>query len=455
MSWLGGFVNGHTQMPPDNPFLVESPFSAVHNGSYRQGNTNLPGLKANDAIEVRFTETPNNRVSPWLLYSEAYPDGSHTIWGSTSTHIFKAVSTASEFKVISNYQIDKNPLINDLSWSLLLLDKHRMLTYDDNKLFLFGEKDMTDPYSEIVLIKKFEIPKVSTVSKLCRLYDGTIGFASDDGLVGIIDGTTFELKSTYQIPLQRGEKAYHNDYAVDEDGHIFISTTKKMLCLQWTGNQIIPKWEVKMDFGGNRFQGIGTTPTLLGSGENDKLVCVIDSQDPARMLSFWRNAIPSDWEGIIGQDKRIAAITILPGAKPMRKIYAAVENSPTAYGYEIACAQYNGLLGQSCDTKKGVYKLKWDEATNRMNLVWHRKDINLNSVLVYSSATNSLYGSGREDDCNYYYYSLDWKTGKTIKKFNLGNDKKFDDLGNANIIGPDRSMIYNSKKGLVRIRPKD
>lgn len=448
-------VGTFAQLPPENKYLIDSPFPAVHNGSYRQGNSDLPAFGAGEVLEVSFAETPKDRVSPWLLYSEPYPSGQYTLWGSTSTHIFKAISTDTEFKVVSDHRIDNNPWINDLSWSLLMLSEHRVLTYDDNTLFLFGEEDASDPRSPIVLLKKITMPgNIKTVSKLCMLYDGNIAFASSDGLLGIIDPEDFSLKATYRIPLIRGEKAYHNDYAADENGNIFISTTEKMLSVQWNGKQMVKKWEVYMDFGGNRFQGIGTTPTLLGSGSDDKLVCVVDSQKPARMLTFWRVEIPDDWKGLEGFDDRVAAITELPGSRPAGKLMAAVENSPTAFGYGIVCAQYNGFLGQSCDTKKGVYKLEWNPVTDTMELMWHRDDINLNNVPVYSTATNTVYGSGKESDCNYYYYSLDWDTGRTVAKNKLGNDKRFDDPGDANIIGPDRSIIYNSKKCLVRIRPK-
>ncbi|MCU0451764.1 MAG: hypothetical protein MUC97_18275 [Bernardetiaceae bacterium] len=423
------------QLPPVNPYLVNSPFPAVHGGSFRQGNSSLPGLQPGDKVKIDFAETPFDRVSPWLLYSEAYPNGTHTIWGSTSTHLFKAVSTPSEFKVVSSYQIDKNPMINDLSWSMLLMDNHRILTYDDNILYLFGEENNSDPHSKTVLLKKIEMPKqIETVSKLCRLYDGKIAFASSNGILGILDDQTFALLATYQIPLERREIAFHNDYAVDDKGILFITTSKKMLAVQWNGQTIAPKWSLAMDFGGNRFQGVGTTPTLLGHGTDDKLVCVVDSQTPARMLTFWRDEIPADWPGLPNQNRRIAAITELPNSKPPKMMFAAVENSPTAYGYSIAGAQYNGLLGQPCDNLKGIYKMTWHPQTNEMKMDWVRNDLNMNNVLVYSIASDFLYGSGRESDCNYYYYTLDWKTGKTIRRDLMGNDVKFDDPGNANII---------------------
>ncbi len=440
---------------PENPYLINSPWPAVHGGSYRQGYTTESGLREGDIIKTSFTRTPNDKVSPWLLYSEQYPDGNYTFWGSTSTHIFKGISNKGEFKVVSDHRIDYNPMINDLSWSFLMLENHQVLTYDDNTLFLFGEEDSSDPYSDIVLIKKIGFSsQISTISKLCRLYDGNIAFASENGLIGIIDSKSFSLLTTYQIPLANGEEAYHNDYAVDEKGNIYISTTEKMLSVNWDGKDIKPNWEVFMDFGGNRFQGIGTTPTLFGVDDEDKLVSVVDSQNPPRMLTFWREEIPSDWKGIDGYDKRLAAAIELPGATIPNMINTAVENSPTAYGYDIACAQYNGLQGQPCNNYKGIYKLRWNPDANTMKIVWQRDDINMNSILVYSTATNYLYGSGKENDCNYYYYTLDWETGTTIRRDILGNSEQFDDPGNTNLIGPDRSIIYNSKEGLVRIRPQ-
>ncbi len=447
----------HAQLPPPNPYLIDSPFPAIHNGSYRQGNTLENGLRPGDTIDIDFAHTPRDHVSPWLLYSEAYPDGSRTFWGSTSTHIFKGVSTRKEFRVVSSFRIDFNPMMNDLSWSLLMLPGHRCLTYDDNSLLLFGEADPRDPYSDIVLLRKIEIGGgVSTVSKLCQLYDGSIAFASDKGMLGILRGDDFSLTATWQIPLRRGEIAYHNDYAADENGNLFLSTSRKMLCVRWDGKTLKPVWEVSMDFGGNRFQGVGTTPTLLGQGNGDRLVCVVDSQTPARMLVFWRDEIPGDWAGLPGQDRRIAAIVALPGASPPNRINAAVENSPAAYGYDIACAQYNGFLGQTTNTRKGSQQvaLASGEEPDEAGLAAGRHQSEQRARLQYSRERSLWIGAGRETDGNYCYYTLDWESGRTLRKDVLGDSPRFDDPGNANLIGPDRGIIFNSKKGLVRLRPR-
>lgn len=124
-----------------------------------------------------------------------------------------------------------------------------------------------------------------------------------------------------------------------------------------------------------------------------------------------------------------------------------------AFGYGIAVAQYNGLFGQPCATRKGVYKLEWDPVENQLNLVWHRDDLKLNGVPRFSPLTGLIYGSGRQADCSYVYYGLDWDTGSTKLRLVLGTDSFSDDPGNANTIAEDRSIIFNSLERLVRLRP--
>lgn len=441
------------QAPPANPFLVDSPFPIVHGNNYRQGYSELPALRGVDSVRVQTARTPSDRVSPWLQVSAPYGDGEHAFFGSTSTHFWKAVAQGDRFDVVSEYVIDSDPAINDLSWAFVLLGDHRYLTYDDSRLIVLAD----DPASSTSELREERIkrlpPVIGAPAKLTPLYDGNIAFASEIGILGVLD-RDLNLLDTLRLAVADGEDAFHNDFASDETGGIYTVTTERMLKLQWDGQQLSQVWEVPMDFGGNAIQGVGTTPTLIGGGaQSDHLVCVIDSKVPARMIAFWRGDVPADFTPLDGFDERVAAITPLPGSGPISALYTAVENSPVAYGYELACGQYNGLLGQNCDAARGVYKLRWDTTANTLDLQWQRDDINLNNVLQYSVADDLLYGSGREDDCLYYYYGLDWDTGETVARFALGAEGYYDDPGNANVILPDSSIVFNSKERLVRVRP--
>ncbi|MEO0470509.1 MAG: hypothetical protein AAF206_12865 [Bacteroidota bacterium] len=454
---VSGSPQLQAQIPPVNPFLIDSPFPSVHRNNYRQGYSDLPALRNFQTIDIRLATTPNERVSPWLLTSEAYPDSSHTLWGCSSTHIWKATYGADGLHIVDDERIDFDP--TDQSWSFVMLPGHRVLTSDDNKLLVFSEQDIDDPLSAIILEK--EVPLADSfgnIVKFNRLYDGNIMFAADDGLFGLLS-STLQLLDTIQLDLepgesvfQQGETAFHNDYASDEMDGIFLVTTERMIRLNASNDTLVRDWEVEMDFGGNGLQGVGTTPTLLGT-DDDRLVCVVNSKTPAELVVFWRDSIPSDWQGLPGMDQRVAAVVPLPGSSPVSATFAAVENSPVAYGYGLACGQYNGFLGQDCPAAKGLYKLEWDPLANTMNLQWTRNDINLNNVLMYSRPDDLIYGSGREDDCNYYYYGIDWQTGSTIKRFLLGDESWFDDPGDANIILDDQSIVVNTNERLIQIRP--
>ncbi|MBX2875207.1 MAG: T9SS type A sorting domain-containing protein [Saprospiraceae bacterium] len=451
-----GQLNG--QVPPRNPYLIDSPFPFVHQNNYRQGYSQLPALGL-DAIEIRLATPPDGRVSPWLLLSERYPDGSRTIWGCSSTHIWKAQADENGLNIVRDRRIDTQ--LSDRSWSFLMLPNGRVLTSDDNLLLLYREANPNNPTSPILLEREVAMPpELGAPVKLNRMYDGNITFATNPGFFALLS-PDLELLDTYELDLQTSERAFggdetafHNDYASDELGGIFLVTTKRMIRLQVADNEITKDWEVPMDFGGNVLQGVGTTPTLLGTND-DRLVCIVNSKSPAEVIVFWRDHIPSDWEGLPGMDRRVAAIVSLPGSSPISNTFAAVENSPVAYGYGIACAQYNGFIEQGCPTAKGLYKLQWDPASNSMNLQWRRNDINLNNVLMYSRPDNLIYGSGRENDCDFYYYGIDWNTGNTVKRFRLGAESYLDDPGDANIILEDGSILFNTRDRLIQLYPKN
>lgn len=88
-----------------------------------------------------------------------------------------------------------------------------------------------------------------------------------------------------------------------------------------------------------------------------------------------------------------------------------------------------------------------------MSLVWSNDRVHMNGVLTYAAGSGLVYQSGRRD-CTYRLYGLDWRTGEVVLDIPMGNDERFLDQGNQIVPTADRSLLFGSKEGWVRIRPR-
>ncbi|MEM8909427.1 MAG: T9SS type A sorting domain-containing protein, partial [Bacteroidota bacterium] len=108
------------------------------------------------------------------------------------------------------------------------------------------------------------------------------------------------------------------------------------------------------------------------------------------------------------------------------------------------------------DNIKGVQKIHWDSLNNQWEVAWVNSTVNMNGVLTYSQDADLLYGSGKELDCNYYYYGLDWNTGETLMKIPLGpegtfvNDPYYD-AGNNNIIDDTGNIYFPGGSSVIKV----
>ena len=158
-------------------------------------------------------------------------------------------------------------------------------------------------------------------------------------------------------------------------------------------------------------------------------------------------------------DVRFADSLRLPAAVAGNNTFQSIENSPTAFGYEVAVAQFNGFLGYDCDNLKGVQKVRWDTTARRLELAWANRDVNLNGVLTYSHGSGLVYSSGKEADCNYYLYGLDWATGEVRLRQLLGpegsfTDDPYYDAGNGLVVMEDGTLYYSGGASLVAVDPQ-
>jgi hypothetical protein len=462
--------------PPTNPWLADSPWPTYHRESYRQASTCLAGPIATDSLILKSKTNITGGTSPWMYISEPYPNGQKALYYSNATFVYKLVDNGTSIVTADSLRIDFDLL--DFGWNFLLSKNKVWFTYDPKSplssnnttaLFKLTDADTTDVYSDIIVtdtlvFQNYGLGKIQTFG---LNYSGQIVFNSennaDDGYatVGIID-QNFNILDTLHYPCTANEIVHHNAVAIDETNSFYVVTTKRMIRFDWDGSNVTKAWDAWYDFVGDGptgtfAEGSGTTPTLIGWGNgNDKLVVVVDGHSNNNLVAFWRD-LPVGWTGITGMDIRFADAITLPLATQINNTFQSVENSPCAFGYDIGVAQFNGFLGYDCTNKKGVQKIHWDTNSNQFSVAWQNNSININGVLTYAQGSNLVYGSGKEEDCNYYYYGLDWNNGNVVFKKLLGaesgvnsNDPYYD-AGNNNIIDDNRNIYFPGGKSLIKL----
>jgi len=462
--------------PPTNPWLADSPYPIYHRNSYGQASTCLPGIEAGDSLGVKIRRDITGGTSPWIYLSEKYPNGERTVLYSNSTHVFKFIDSGTQLVAIDSMRLDFNTLQSN-GYNHLLTKNRIWFSYEPtyeplegkySQLFKFSDADTSDPYSPIVCLDTFDFGDfgINRVNMYNLNYDGQVVWYSEKdpeaevAYAGVID-QDFNLLDTLKFAALPDERINHNSISVDENNAFYIVTSHRLIQFVWDGTELRIGWEAQYDFvgdgpTGNFAYGSGTTPTLLGWGAgNDKLVVVADGNRQNNLVAFWRE-LPPGWTGIPGRALHFADLIPIPNARSFSNLFQSIENSPTAYGYEIALAQFNGFLGYDCDNLKGVTKFRWDTAMDRFTLRWTNDEVNMNGVLAYSAGSNLVYGVGKESDCHYYYYGLDWANGQVKVKFPLGREERFPDdpfydQGVNHVIDEAGSIYYSGSRSLVKI----
>ncbi|MEM8984082.1 MAG: hypothetical protein AAGC71_13710 [Pseudomonadota bacterium] len=460
------------QQAPANPFLADSTWPLFHRNNYAQAAGYLPALQPGDAIGFQRLENPKGGTSPWTVVGPPYTDGSQAAFGSVQKGVVKWLLQGERFEQISYVPLPRGRF--DFDWYVTVLASGEIVTTNikENALYVLRDERPDCPRCELVVDRKIEVPQ--SVGKLTIhfsvSYDGHIIILLEDNKIAAISPLTGDVVATGRLGSAGAGYSYHNAFAIDENNRLYISSQQGVIALDWTGAQFATAWEAAYDFRGpgckeprrpSRFRerlrairgknctGTGTTASLIGTPESGVVVMVDGHAPNNSLVAFWRGAIPRNWDGLPGEDRRLAGRIALPLSTPDGEGYTA-ENSPAVLGHSVFIAQWAGF-NPDCSPPKGVQRVDWLESERRFALVWANPSVHFNGIPTASSATGLVYGTGRGDGCTYAYRGLDIDSGELRLDVPLNDDKAFTDQGNQQTIAADGSIIVGVRKGQLRL----
>ena len=455
---------------PDNPWLARSSWPLFHRDTYATAAGNLASLRAGDEVRAARLPNPDGGTAPWTVFPEPYGDGSQAVISNTQYGVVKFLMQGPAFRQVSYLKLPRGRW--DFDWNVAALRNGEILVTNisRNQFVLLRDARPDCPSCELVIARTITVPKSAgdITIHFSVSHDGHILVLMEGNRIGAISLTTGEVVAVH--PLGDGF-AYHNAFAHDETGRIYITTQKALTALRWDGRTFRTEWQAPYDFRGpgcseprrqsrlrerlktirgQRCTGTGTTPTLLGDAQSG-LVVMVDGHAPANnLVAFWRGAIPADWRGIPGQDRRLAGRIALPLSTPEGEGHTA-ENSPAVLGNAVFVAQWAGF-NPDCTPPKGVQRVDWDPSARAFRLVWANPEAHFNGIPTASSRTGLVYGTGRGEGCTHAYRGLDIATGRIALDVPLGEGKEWTDQGNQQAIADDGSIVVGVREGTMRLR---
>ena len=188
-------------------------------------------------------------------------------------------------------------------------------------------------------------------------------------------------------------------------------------------------WQASYDGGPNAPSikmgtGTGSTPTLMGFGDDeDKLVVITDGAKRMKLIAFWRDEIPSDAKEVVTGNPRIADAFEVTCGLPRETEWVQSEQSVVCAGYGafvvnniLSGTKATGdkvvdvlAIGPLIDSPQGVERLRWNTTDNRWESVWSRGDISSPSMIPsVSTASEMVFVNGLQSVSNDRPWDRPW-----------------------------------------------
>jgi hypothetical protein len=323
-----------------------------------------------------------------------------------------------------------------------------------------------------------EAPRVGLVG-MNMTYDGHIVIGALNG-VAVVDAA---LKNGQFLKFDDENQMATNSLAVDAAGGIYVATGSKkprlpgvMHKLVWKGGRLSndPQdgaWASQYDGGDwppaiKAGTGTGSTPTLMGFGDNeDKLVLISDGANRMKLVAFWRDAIPVDARQVPGAlSPRIADQKPVSAGISEQRPWLQSEQTIIVSGHGAFVV--NNLIEEGHPDRiidvmtvgpvhappRGVEKIVWNESENRFYSAWARGDVvSVSMVPVMSSGANAVFVAGYSKSDGWEVTGLDWENGRTVSRTIFGQNNKGNGAYAILQFLENGDMLFNSVIGPYRI----
>lgn len=478
---------------PQNPWLADSPWPITHQHPYAPGGSPYAGPTSAASLgNPQHVDT--GLVNITLAMSPQYSNGNRVYWGSNISSVYKLAVVNGKLTKLASINKPGNALGSlktPTNGAYTLVDRQNTFyTVQGTNILAYRDSQAGNINSSIVLSKQITLPS-SLVSSddaivgLNLLWDGNLAFATRKGVVGVVSPTTQVVKG---LVLGDGSEEVSNSIAADENGGIYVVSSKAMYRVQSTGGNVslnpsTGAWRAIYNTGsatsgtgsGRLGAGSGSTPTVMGTN-GQRFVVITDGADVANLVLLWRDAIPADWQPIApGKDRRIAAELPVNFGDPARKVTRSEQSVlVSGYGAIVVSNDYRnlGLLGNSTGNAVidqlangiivfnsgsiinqpwGVQKFDWDVNSRKLRSSWVRNDVSCpNSIPTMSESSYRFYCVGAYLG-QWTIEALDWNSGGSHFRKNLGILPRFNSFYASTQLTGDGGIIYGSYNGAVYV----
>lgn len=483
--------------PPCNPHLAGSSWGAAHAGSYASGASAHPAPRPGDRVAWQHVQLPGSptQVPIVIDFSSEYPDGGRAAWMSVvSTPDVNGVHKVdvATGRVIDSVTTAPSSLDATITGAYNLLDRDdHLFVGRQRSLDVFGDAEpgrLASPIAKLTTLALPDDALCGSDDKLVGItmtYDGHIAFASERGAVGVVPRTPDALTpgNVEVVQLNDGRCAdgapadpleiVSNSIAADEDGGVYVVTSKAMHRIDWDGERLHRAWSATYETGaggGVRLgDGSGSTPDVVGtSRDRDRFVVITDGQPLMHLVYLWRDEIPKGWKPIApGKDRRIACEVPVRFGDPFAT-RSSSEQSVLTSGYssfvvnnrlaneallaglppaqrQVAAA----LAGQDpLNAPYGMERIDWDPEARACRSVWANREVSIpNGIPTLSTSSGLVYGQGQRLG-RWGLEGLEIETGRQVLHVPASPGPDSNSIYAATEVGPDGAIWQGTGGGI-------